>query len=109
MKSNSYQEMLKRANVSPIFKRGSNADINNYRPICFAIINSIFERHVSKCMIEYLETTKLLCRNQSGFRKSHSCQTALTKIADNWLYALNNGKTVGTVFLDLSKAFGLNY
>ena len=58
-------------------------------------------------MIEYLESNKFLCRNQSGFRKSHSCQTALTKIVDNWLHALNNGKTEGAVFLDLSKAFDL--
>ena len=64
IKSNSYPDMLKRAKVSPIFKRGSKADINNYRPISvLPIINSVFERHFSNCMIEYLETNKFLCKN----------------------------------------------
>ena len=108
IKSNSYGDLLKRAKLSPIFKRGSKTDINNYRPISvLPIINSVFERHVRNCMTEYLETNKLLCRNQSGLRKSHPCQTALTKIVDNWLHALNDGDTVGAVFLDLSKAFDL--
>ena len=92
--------------VSPIFKRGSKAGINNYRPISvLPIINSIFERHVSNCITDYLETNKFLYRNQSGFRKSGSYQTAQTKIVDNWLNALYTGETVGSVFLDLSKAF----
>ena len=106
IKTNSYPDMLKKAKVSPIFKKGSRADINNYRPISvLSIINSIFERHISYCMIDFLETNKLLYKNQSGFRQSHFCQTALTKIVDNWLNALNESETVGTVFLDLSKAF----
>ena len=58
-------------------------------------------------MISYLEKNNLLFQYQSGFRRLHSCQTALTKIVDNWLNALNNKETVGTVFLDLSKAFDL--
>ena len=45
--------------------------------------------------------------NQSGFRRPHSCQTALTKIVDNWINALSNSEYVGAVFLDLSKAFDL--
>ena len=59
-------------------------------------------------MIDFLETNKLLYKNQSGFRQSHSCQTALTEIVDNLLNALNESETdFGTVFLHLSKAFDL--
>ena len=54
-----------------------------------------------------MKKTDTLFQYQSGFRRLHSCQTALTKIVDNWLNALNNKETVGTVFLDLSKAFDL--
>ena len=94
--------------MTPIFKKGSKADINNYRPISvLPIINSIFERHISNCLVDYLESNNLLYNHQSGFRKLHSCQTALTKIVDNWLNAINNSETVGTVFLDLTKAFDL--
>ena len=71
------------------------------------IINSIFERHISNCLVNYLESNSLLYNHQSCFRKLHSCQTALTKIVDNWLHAINNSEIVGTVFLDLTKAFDL--
>ena len=78
------------------------------RPISvLPIINSIFERHISNCLVDYLESNSLLYNHQSGFRRLHSCQTALTKIVDNWLNAINNSETVGTVFLDLTKAFDL--
>ena len=49
----------------------------------------------------------LIYELQSGFRRLHSCQTALTKVVDNWLTAPNSNQIVGTVFLALSKAFEL--
>jgi ribonuclease P/MRP protein subunit RPP40 len=49
----------------------------------------------------------LLHPSQSGFRPQHSCHTALTKIIDEWLSALDNGQVIGTVFLDLQKAFDI--
>ena len=108
IKCNSYPDTLKKATVTPVFKKGSLADINNYRPISvLPVIKSIFERHVSNCLVNFLESNKLLYEHQSGFRRLHSCQTALTKIVDNWINALNNSEYVGTVFLDLTKAFDL--
>ena len=44
---------------------------------------------------------------QSGFRKSHSCCTALINLIDNWLKDVDDGKYVGAVFIDLRKAFDL--
>jgi hypothetical protein len=48
-----------------------------------------------------------LHKTQSGFRSNHSCETALTAIIDTWISAINDNKLVGTVFLDLTKAFDL--
>ena len=108
IQTGSYPDSLKKAKVTPIFKKGNKADINNYRPISvLPIINSIFERHICDYLIDYLESNNLLYNHQSGFRRRHSCQTALTKIVDTWLNALNNKETVGAVFLDLTKAFDL--
>ena len=68
-------------------------------------------QHVSTCMIKLSgKKNNLLFQYQSGFRCLHSCQTALTKIVDNWLNALNIKETEGTVFLDLWKAWvTINY
>jgi len=39
----------------------------------------------------------------SGFRENHSCQTALIRLVDDWI----SNEVVGTLLLDLSKAFDL--
>ena len=44
---------------------------------------------------------------QSGFREHHSCQTAVNKIIDDWLSAINENKIAGSLCLDISKAFDL--
>ena len=41
----------------------------------------------------------------SGFRPSHGTQDVLLKTVDDWRKALDLGKRIGTVFVDLSKAF----
>ena len=39
------------------------------------------------------------------FRKNHSTKNALLNMTEKWRQALDKAKTVGTVFMDLSKAF----
>ena len=108
IKNGTFPDSFKKAKVTPIFKKGSKTDVNNFRPISvLPTLNSIYERHVSKCLTNFLDNYNLIYKLQSGFRRLHSCQTALTKVVDNWLKALNNNNIVGTVFLDLSKAFDL--
>ena len=46
-------------------------------------------------------------KEQSGFRKFHSCQTALTKLTDSWLKEMDNGNITGVTLLDFRKAFDL--
>ena len=52
-----------------------------------------------------MESNKLLNVAQSGFRANHSTQDVLLKCTDDWKTALDDGKIVGTVMIDLSKAF----
>jgi len=44
---------------------------------------------------------KLLC----GFRKGHSTQHALIRLVQKWQSCLDNNEVVGTVLMDLSKAY----
>ena len=55
----------------------------------------------------YCEKNNLLYHLQSGFRSSHSCQSAVTTMLDSWLSAINQGELTGAVFLDLRKAFDM--
>ncbi len=106
--SGTFPNKFKHARVTPIHKGGS-ADIpSNYRPISvLCTVSKIFERHVCSQLYNYLNKSKLLHDTQSGFRMGHSCQTALTRLIDEWLKHLDDGEIVGTVFLDFSKAFDL--
>ena len=85
-----YPEMLKKAKVTPIFNQGDKSDPNNYCPISvLPIISSIFERHISNCVTKFMDTYYLIYHHQSGFRKNHSPQTALTRLVDYWLKEIN--------------------
>ena len=53
----------------------------------------------------YLNNHGLLSASQSGFRSFHSTLTALIKNTDDWYSGMDLGKYVGTVFVDLKKAF----
>ena len=41
----------------------------------------------------------------AAFRKSYSCQSVLLSLTEDWRKALDHGNVVGTVLMDLSKAF----
>ena len=103
-----FPDQFKKAKVTPIHKKGTFHDMNNYRPISvLSLLSKIIERHVSDFLCTYLDTFNLIHAKQSGFRAKHSCQTALTRIVDDWLVSIDQGSLVGTVFLDFSKAFDL--
>ena len=63
-------------------------------------VSKIFEKHINKHLMGYLNKHNFIHQNQPGFRQKHSCQTALVKLIDK-------GDMVGTLFLDFRKAFDL--
>ena len=56
---------------------------------------------------DYLEKQELAHPFQSGFRYKYSCNTALARLTNSWLAAMNKSEVSGVVFLDLKKAFDL--
>ena len=103
-----YPELLKKAKIIPVFKKGCKNKPENYRPISILpTLSKIFEKHVSSSIFEYLNKNSLIHKEQSGFRSQHSCQTALTKLTETWLDEINKGNLTGVVYLDFSKAFDL--
>ena len=99
-----FPDILKHAKVFPVHKGGTESNPSNYRPISILpIISKILEKHVTKHLFAFLNKYKLLHASQSGFRKGHSCQTALIKLVDNWLSHIDKGDIVGAIFFDLKK------
>ncbi len=56
-------------------------------------------------LMEYIEKNHLLTKRQSGYRKMHSCETALNLVIVNWKEAKDNNESILCVFLDLKRAF----
>ena len=99
---------FKQAKLTPVYKKDSVHDRNNYRPISIlTIISKPLERHVAKSYLGYLTSNNVIHRHQSAYRPHHSCETALLNLTDNWIKAMDSRKLVGSVLLDLSKAFDL--
>ena len=57
--------------------------------------------------MSYLNKNQHLHKDQSGFRKNHSTDSALIIMTDTWLRAINDSKLVGCAMIDFKKAFDL--
>jgi len=105
---NYFPDKMKIAKIIPIHKKDSKTSPTNYRPISILpTISKLFEKHLNSQIRVYLSKNKLFYKNQSGFRENHSCATALIRMTDNWLKAMDDGEMTGVIFLDFSKAFDL--
>ena len=97
---------MKCTKVIPLFKGGMKSDPSNYRPVSILpTISKIFEKHVNKHLMNYLNKYNLIHESQSGFRQKHICQIALVKLIDQWMACLDKGRLVGALFIDFRKAF----
>ena len=65
-----YPSNLKIAKVIPIFKKGDQTSINNYRPISIlSPINKIFEKILYSRLMKYINKSNILYKFEYGFRK----------------------------------------
>ena len=100
-----FPDLLEVAKIIPILKSDAQDDTANYRPISIlSIISKVIEKHVTKHLFAYLNKYSLLHKSQSGFRKHHSCNTALINLIDRWLNRIDKGDIIVAVFFDLRKA-----
>ena len=99
-----FPDVLKKAEITPVFKKGNLTEKENYRPIStLSNFSKVFERLLYNQIEAFFEDkfSKFL----TGFRKNHSTQHALLKMIETWKESLNKGNEVGVLFMDLSKAF----
>ena len=101
-----YPDALKIAKVIPLYKKGENTVISNYRPISLlSLLNKIFEKLLYRRLYKFLVKHNVLYKYQFGFRKGYSTTMALIEIINNIKSAIDNNKFVCGIFLDLTKAF----
>ena len=99
-----FPDSLKNANITPVHKKDDPTDKTNFRPVSvLPLLSKVFERVMYNQLSDYMDTflNKLLC----GFRKAHSTQHALFKLLQRWQSELDESGFVGTILMDLSKAY----
>jgi retron-type reverse transcriptase len=67
----------------------------------------LLERTVTQQLAHNLESSRLLPVLQSGFRSSHSTETAVLRVLSDLPEAVDNGDYAALVLLDLSAAFDI--
>ena len=89
--------------MTPIFKKEDELSKENYRPVSvLSHASKIFERIVFNQMNLFFEST--FSPLVTEFRKNHSTQNTLLNMIKKWKHALDKGKKVDTIFMDLYKA-----
>jgi len=100
-------EDWRKANVTPIFKRGKKEDQGNYRPVGLTSIpGKMMEQLILDVIIKEVEDKKVIRSSQHGFTKGKSCLTNLIALYDGMTGWVDEGRAVDVVYLDFSKAFG---
>ena len=101
-------DTLKIAKVIPLFKKGDQEQIDNYRPISILqAISKIIEKVIFIQLYDNFNTNSLFYKSQYGFHHKHSAELAVLEIVDKISYQMDNSETPISIFVDLSKAFDL--
>jgi hypothetical protein len=101
-----FPSALKETVVVPIYKSGAVFEASNYRPVSIPIsLNKIIEREIYEQIEEHMKTNQLCDIYQYGFTKGKGCSDIIGKVVAQTSKAIDEGKVVILISLDLSKAF----
>ena len=106
IKQGYFPKELKTGCITPTYKKGDKCSIENYRPVCsLSQFSKIFEKVIYKNMMKFILKNKIISDSQHGFLSSKSTESALIDFTDYVHQGLSKHFNVGSVFMDLSKAF----
>ena len=99
-----FQNTLKKADLTPVFKKDEKLLKTNYRPgSILPTVSKIYERYLYDQINDYFQP--LFSKPQCGFRKGHSAQHCLLVLIGKCLKVLDKRGFAGLLLTDLSKAF----
>ena len=101
-----FPERWKYALIKPIPKVNHPVKETDYRPISLlCTLSKIIEKLAALQINSYLGKHNLFDPNQSAYKKFFGCHTALLKITDDILDAIDDSELTLLILLDFSKAF----
>ncbi|PNF39304.1 hypothetical protein B7P43_G16557 [Cryptotermes secundus] len=103
-----FPDQLKMAKVKPLYKKGSETDVANYRPVSLiSVFSKIIEKIMHKRLLSFLNNHSLISNKQHGFCKGKTTKTAIAEFIEGVYKSLDEKEVSIGLFLDLSKAFDL--
>ena len=101
-----FPNILKKALISPIHKKGDCRYLDNYRPVStLPLFGKILEKLIYSRLYNYFLSNGTIYENQFGFRKHHSTSHAINFSVNYILNEIEKRNHVIGIFIDLSKAF----
>ena len=85
-------KFLKSSLICPIIKKPclDSNDFGNFRPISMLpIIGKLFEKNISKQLINYINDNNLVYVYQSAYKKGHNTETALLSTMNDIYFTLD--------------------
>jgi len=99
--------VMKIAQVTPLLKKlGTDvSDLNNFRPTSnLSTVSKILEKLLIR-LNPFISNSLNYCSFQSADRSRHSTETALVKLTEDLLSAVDTGSITAVARLDFSTAF----
>jgi len=101
-------EDWRKANVTPVFKKGKKEDPGNYRPVSLtSILGKVMEQLILDIVSRHTKDKRVIRGSHHGFTKGKSCLTNLITFYEDIAGWIDDGKAVDMVYLDFSKAFDI--
>ena len=95
----------KKANITPIYKKGSRSEAGNYRPVSLtSVVCKLLESIIRDHILDYLNKS-VFTAEQHGFVKGRSCLTNLLEVLELRTHSMDKGYGLDVICLDYRKAF----
>ena len=101
-----FPDIMKLAEVVPLYKMGNPHQTKNYHPISLLItLSKVLEKIIYSHVYTFLNESGQIYKSQYGFRSKHSCEHVIAELVGKIVKGKEKSEHTIAIFLDLSKAF----